>query len=120
MTIKKLCTSTNEDAVTKVLPTGMTTPIDAIKFNENQVKWKKDTWNTPVTRYPDSDDDKVNIYLYPSEYTKNDDNSSVDVIPFWYYNNNSQMMQISQWSCSMRMAAHHQFLFKRKTERTLE
>ncbi len=95
MTIRSLCTSTNKETITNFIPALIPTPIEAIEFTKNELVWTSDEWATPVSRIPDSADDTVNVFLYPTSKAENKTNASVD-IGFKYFIPFSQYLQTSQ------------------------
>lgn len=97
MTVKKLCTKDNPTDDSYVLPVGTPVPTKPIYFT-NKIEWKTETWATPVTRLPESKDDKVNIFIYPTPGAKNDTGASVDVLKYKYFVPYSELMQTSQYN----------------------
>ncbi len=95
MTVKKLCTQDGDKTVGTDLPVGMATPIEPITFT-NKIEWKSQTWATPVSRLPENNDDKINVYIYPTLGSKNDTGAQVDLLRFKYFIPYSQYMTQSQ------------------------
>ncbi|SEP84950.1 PLAT/LH2 domain-containing protein [Lachnospiraceae bacterium NE2001] len=67
MTTKFLCMSDNTKTSENMLGIGELTPIPTLNMTYNEIYWSSDEWATPVTRVPDSEDDTVNIYVYPKQ-----------------------------------------------------
>ncbi|MBE5910458.1 MAG: hypothetical protein E7276_04765 [Pseudobutyrivibrio sp.] len=66
LSTEALCRMDSDKEVSMLLPAGSTQKQD-IKFTDNQLVWNEDdSWVSPVTRMPDSTDDTLNIYLYPT------------------------------------------------------
>ena len=63
---KKLAINSDSKTVTKRLPVGQPTTLGPIEFTKNEIVWSSEQWATPVSRIPDSSDDTVNIYVYPT------------------------------------------------------
>ena len=72
MSTAQLCTMVKDDKVSEfTLPMGVS---QSLKFymTDNQLAWSTNTsWATPVTRLPDSTNDTVNVFLYPSASNTN-------------------------------------------------
>ncbi|MCR4715839.1 MAG: hypothetical protein K5656_01535 [Lachnospiraceae bacterium] len=45
---------------------GMPTTIGPIEFGDHKFEWTSEEWVTPVTRTPETKDDELNVYVYPS------------------------------------------------------
>ncbi|MBR1563322.1 MAG: hypothetical protein IJ645_08970 [Ruminococcus sp.] len=77
------------------MPAGMTESV-SFDFSENEVTWAEDkSWPAAVSRIPDSSNDSLNIYIFPSEDTPDIENVNVKTIaqysvPF------SQVIQIKE------------------------
>ena len=63
---KKLALNSESKVYSKYLPMGTATKIGPINFTDNELVWSSEQWATPVARIPDSSDDTVNIYVYPT------------------------------------------------------
>ena len=67
-----------------------------IKFSDSSITWSENSsWTSAVTRMPESSNDTLNLYLYPTDYNKNIDASPVSAVlqyslPF------SRVMQVKQ------------------------
>jgi hypothetical protein len=88
---RKVCMSTNEAVINTEFTIGGLTPVDEIKFSQNELIWNKtENWATPITRLPDTMDDRVNIFVYPTLDTTNASGLAVNAvlkynIPFSQY-----------------------------------
>ena len=91
MKTKSLCSSDGE-TITVNVNIGTPTASKEIKFNDNTITWTAEGWATPVSRMPESSDDKVNIFVYPSASTRNIADSKVNMF-FQYAVPFSQYMQ---------------------------
>ena len=97
MKTKSLCASDGE-TVTVNVNIGAPSASKEIKFNDNTITWTAEGWATPVSRMPDSSDDKVNIYVYPAAATRNIASSKVNMffqyaIPFSQYMQKTEVLQ---------------------------
>lgn len=97
MKTKSLCSSDGE-TVTVNVNIGAPSASKEIKFNDNTITWTAEGWATPVSRMPDSSDDKVNIFVYPSAMTRNIASSKVNMffqyaIPFSQYMQKTEVLQ---------------------------
>ncbi|MBE5923643.1 MAG: hypothetical protein E7271_04130 [Lachnospiraceae bacterium] len=97
MKTKSLCASDGE-TVTVNVNIGTPSASKEIKFNENKITWTAEGWATPVSRMPDSADDKINVYVYPAQSTKNIASSSVNMffqygVPFSQYMQKTDVLQ---------------------------
>ena len=97
MKTKSLCSSDGE-TVTVNVNIGTPSASKEIKFNDNTITWTAEGWATPVSRMPDSSDDKVNIFVYPSAMTRNIASSKVNMffqyaIPFSQYMQKTEVLQ---------------------------
>ena len=84
MTTKHLCTSENLDTISTELEIGNAKPIEKIKMTYNEIVWSSEEWATPVTRVPESEDDTVNIFIYPQAGYSGGDNADF-AASFNYY-----------------------------------
>jgi len=75
---KYLCMNNNTKPIIEQLEVGDAKQIDTIEFTPNEIVWSSDEWATPVTRVPESTDDVVNIYVYPSASKYSDENTNPD------------------------------------------
>ncbi|MCR5103386.1 MAG: hypothetical protein K6B68_02895 [Eubacterium sp.] len=88
---RKVCTSTNTESIEKQFTIGGTNTTGVIPMSTNEIIWNEtDEWATPVARLPESTDDKINIFVYPTLDSKNANNASVNAtlqytIPFSQY-----------------------------------
>ena len=88
---RKVCTSTNMESIEKQFTIGGKNFTGAIPMSANEIIWNEtDEWATPVARLPDSTDDQVNIFVYPTLDSKNTNKASVNAtlqytIPFSQY-----------------------------------
>ena len=93
---RRVCTSTNETPVEKKWIIGGTNFIGPFQFTSNRIIWNdEDDWATPVSRIPDSTDDKINMFIYPQVGSANNNGASVNAtlkynIPFSQYKTLSQ------------------------------
>ncbi|MBR6172328.1 MAG: hypothetical protein IKQ49_04045 [Eubacterium sp.] len=65
-TTKKLAINKDNKVYSKYLMMGKGEEIGPILFTDNEIVWSTDSWATPVARIPDSAEDVVNIYVYPT------------------------------------------------------
>ena len=63
---KKLAINSESKVYSKTLLMGIAADIGPIPFTDNELVWSSDSWATPVSRIPESKDDTVNIYVYPT------------------------------------------------------
>ncbi|MBO4863677.1 MAG: hypothetical protein J5517_04890 [Eubacterium sp.] len=88
---RKVCLGNINGVVEGTYDIGGKDYIGPITFTANKIIWNDtDDWATPVSRIPDSTDDKINIFVYPTYGSKNDTGASVNVnfrydIPFSQY-----------------------------------
>lgn len=76
------------------LPTGVSQPL-TFKFSDNELVYNEsNTWVTPVTRLPESEDDTINAFIYPSETSRDVDGIKVKMAA-QYSMAFSQMRQVS-------------------------
>ena len=93
---RRVCTSTNAETVEKHWTIGGKNSLGPIEFTSNRIIWNdEDDWATPVSRLPDSTDDKINMFIYPQVGSKNENGASVNAtlkynIPFSQYKTLSQ------------------------------
>ena len=97
MKTKSLCASDGE-TITVNVNIGTPSASKEIKFNENSITWTAEGWATPVSRMPDSSDDKINVYVYPAQSTRNIADSKVNMffqygIPFSQYMQKTDVLQ---------------------------
>ena len=71
---KKLAINSESKVYSKTLLMGIPTDIGPITFTDNELVWSSEQWATPVSRIPESSDDTVNIYVYPTVNGGNTDN----------------------------------------------
>ncbi|MCR5624615.1 MAG: hypothetical protein K6G11_05160 [Lachnospiraceae bacterium] len=91
---ERLCERTDSNIISTLFPIGSVQSTPEIMFTENEVEFDNEYWTTPVTRVPDSSDDKLNIFLYPSASNRQIGTTEVDV-SLQYETDYSQMMQVS-------------------------
>ena len=65
-TTKKFTINSESKVYSKYLPMGTPVEIGPIPFAENELVWSSEEWATPVSRIPVSQDDTVNIFVYPT------------------------------------------------------
>ena len=74
-------------SVSTLFPLGVEMPMETIYFTENELVWTSDAWATPVARIPVSMDDSVNIFVYPTVYSKSSSviniNTPLETHPFF-------------------------------------
>lgn len=63
---KRLCVSVEPESITHFCKMGILEDMQTIQFSENEVVWTSEEWATPVARIPETQDDTVNIYVYPT------------------------------------------------------
>ncbi len=95
MKLKWLCGKTNEGVISTELPIGTPLVLPKITFGKNEIKWESDSWATPVSRLPDSTDDTVNVYVYPSADSVSEMSTRKVKMALQYAIPFSQYMQIS-------------------------
>ena len=66
METKNLCINEEDKVFSKYFRVGIPAEMETIRFTENQLVWTSERWATPVSRIPVSQDDTVNIYVYPT------------------------------------------------------
>ena len=67
------------DKVSMLLPAGAMQSM-TVQLTDNQLVWSEDSsWVSPVTRIPESEDDTVNVYLYPTEEARDIGNEKVNM-----------------------------------------
>ena len=66
METKNLCINEEDKVFSKYFRVGIPADMETISFTENQLVWTSEQWATPVSRIPASQDDTVNIYVYPT------------------------------------------------------
>ena len=73
-----LCKMTSDEGkISMLLPIGATQSIK-VNFTDNELVWAEDdSWVSPVTRFPDSKEDVLNVYVYPNAQSKAVDGVSV-------------------------------------------
>ncbi|MCR5587305.1 MAG: hypothetical protein K6F77_07225 [Lachnospiraceae bacterium] len=94
MTTNRIAVSNNKETVSQVFPIGAPQTMPTIEFTDNTLVWTSDEWVTPVSREPDSTNDEINLYIYPSKSNQEKSDSKVNAsltyaIPY------SQYMQAS-------------------------
>lgn len=88
---RRVCTSTNSETIEQHWTIGGKNYIGPINFTSNRIIWNnEDDWATPVSRIPDSADDKINIFVYPQIGSDNTNGAAVNAtlkynIPFSQY-----------------------------------
>ena len=93
---RKVCTSTNTEPVEQHWIIGGKNSLGPITFNSNKIIWNdEDSWATPVSRIPDSTDDRINMFIYPEVGSTNSNGAKVNAtlkynIPFSQYKTLSQ------------------------------
>ena len=86
MEVEPFC-NTGDETKQLFMPAGMAESV-SFELSENQVTWADDnSWPAAVSRLPDSTNDSLNIYVYPSQDTPDIENVNVKVaaqytIPF--------------------------------------
>ena len=87
MKTKRLCVNRDDKTFSKLFPLGVEMPMETIYFTENELVWTSDAWATPVARIPVSMDDSVNIFVYPTVYSKSSNvmnvNTPLETHPFF-------------------------------------
>ncbi len=66
MTTKHLCMNAKPGVVSTELEVGEAKQVETIDMTYNELVWSSEEWATPVTRVPDSEDDTVDVYVYPT------------------------------------------------------
>ena len=71
MDVEPHCQMATSQPITMTLPTGATQK-QKIKLTQKDITWNEDkTWVSAVERTPDTDDSTMNIYVYPTESSRN-------------------------------------------------
>ncbi len=96
MVVEEHCKIVPEQkGISLTIPVGMPIPL-TIDLTDNEIDWIDGTsWISAVSRVPDSTNDMLNLYLYPSSNSTNIANVSVSAA-LRYSLPNSKMMQVSQ------------------------
>lgn len=97
MKTKSLCSSDGE-TVTVNVNIGTPSASKEIKFNDNTITWTAEGWATPVSRMPESSDDRINVFVYPAASTRNIADSKVNMffqygIPYSQYMQKTDVLQ---------------------------
>ena len=72
-----------------------------IKFSDSSITWSENSaWTSAVTRMPESTNDTLNLYLYPTDYNKNVNESPASAV-FQYTLPFSKVMQVKQGTLSV-------------------
>ena len=66
MVTENLCMNAEDKIFSKLFLAGIPMDMETIRFTDNQLVWTSESWATPVSRLPESSDDTVNIYVYPT------------------------------------------------------
>ena len=91
-----LCFSTFDKVNENVCQIGVNTPVGPIYFTQHVIPWKGKTAATPVTRIPNSQNDKINLYIYPTAgCEKYVDSTRVNINKLYYSTPFSNVQQIS-------------------------
>ncbi|MCR5214896.1 MAG: hypothetical protein K6E10_10825 [Eubacterium sp.] len=77
MTTKYICVSDNTQTLNNTLLKNTITTIPTINLTHNEIIWSSEEWATPVTRLPDTSDDSINIYVYPTSNSSNPSNAAM-------------------------------------------
>jgi len=79
LTTQPLCRmASDKEKVSMLLPAGEMQTM-TVEFTENQLVWsEEESWVSPVTRLPESTEDTLNIYVYPSEHSRQIEGNNVD------------------------------------------
>lgn len=83
METKYLCMSDNKDTSINPLEINNIEEIPTFNMTYNEIYWSSEEWATPVTRVPDSTNDTVNIYVYPTQNRVNNNMPNMDVKLFY-------------------------------------
>lgn len=73
MVTKRYATNKDSGIISKTLMMGIPEEIGPIEFTPNELVWTSEQWVTPVSRLPDSKNDTVNIFAYPTMSSANSD-----------------------------------------------
>ena len=76
METQRLCQNEEDKVFSKYFISGIPSSMDTITFTENQLVWTSSVWATPVARIPESKNDTVNIFVYPTVRGSNSRQSS--------------------------------------------
>ncbi len=93
---RRVCMSTNTEPKEQHWIIGGKNSLGPFEFNSNRIIWnEEDDWATPVSRLPDSTDDRINMFVYPEVGSTNSNGASVNAtlkynIPFSQYKTLSQ------------------------------
>ncbi len=72
MSTKKLCTKKDKERTSITVQAGMKGTTPDIEFTDNEIIWSSDDkWATPVSRLPESSNDTLNVFLFPTDDTRN-------------------------------------------------
>ena len=98
MSTNPLCSMvkrTGRDSETITLLAGTPQKL-SFKMSENTISWSESSaWATAVSKFPDSTNDTINVFLFPTSYSRNIDDVDVSVAA-QYTISNSRIMQVSQ------------------------
>ena len=103
MQTSELCSMVYEDEYAKSLGMKIELPVGErvkreIQFSDSTITWSESTaWTSAVTRLPDSTNDTLNLYLYPTGYNRDVASTEVSAA-FQYTLPFSKVMQVRQSS----------------------
>ena len=78
-----------------LFPVGMGESV-SFELSENTVEWKTDTVETQITKFPESYNDVMNVYLFPSEKSRKIDGVRVNIELNYYLRQSAKMYHLSQ------------------------
>ncbi|MBQ6674752.1 MAG: hypothetical protein IJM75_01350 [Ruminococcus sp.] len=95
MEVESHCTMAAQEPITMTLPTG-TLQKQKIKLTQKDITWNENkTWISAVERSPSTTDDTLNVYVYPTENSRNIDDYPLG-IAVQYTVPGARVMQVKQ------------------------